>query len=153
MDDLKIFLEAGGMCIAPFIVNKIGAKHGLILASTIMTFRMIGSGMVNDPISISIIKLLHAVELSILLVSIFKYLAKNFDTRLSSVLYLVGYQLSNQIGQAILSPIVGNLYDTVGFRDAYLFLGAVVGSFTIFGLFVLISDKRIPKEKLMENKI
>ena len=81
----------------------------LILAGSIMTFRMIGSGLANDPISISIIKLLHAIELSILLVSVFKYLAKNFDTRLSSVLYLVGYQLSNQLGSAILSPIVGNL--------------------------------------------
>ena len=94
LNSFQIFLEAGGMCIAPFIVNKIGSKHGLILAGSIMTFRMIGSGLANDPISISIIKLLHAIELSILLVSVFKYLAKNFDTRLSSVLYLVGYQLS-----------------------------------------------------------
>lgn len=146
LNSFQIFLEAGGMCLAPFIVNKIGPKHGLILAGAIMTFRMVGSGLVNDPISISIIKLLHAVELSILLVSVFKYLAKNFDTRLSSVLYLVGYQLSNQVGAAILSPIVGNLYDTVGFKTAYLFLGAVVGTFTIFGLFALISDRRIPKE-------
>ena len=130
LNSFQIFLEAGGMCIAPFIVNKIGSKHGLILAGSIMTFRMIGSGLANDPISISIIKLLHAIELSILLVSVFKYLAKNFDTRLSSVLYLVGYQLSNQLGSAILSPIVGNLYDTVGFKVAYLFLGAVVGVFT-----------------------
>ncbi len=150
LNSLQIFLEAGGMCLAPFIVNKIGAKHGLILAGAIMTFRMVGSGMVNDPISISVIKLLHAIELSILLVSVFKYLAKNFDTRLSSVLYLVGYQLSNQIGQAILSPIAGNLYDTVGFKMAYLFLGAVVGTFTIFGAFALISDKRNPKQ---ENNI
>ncbi len=150
LNSLQIFLEAGGMCLAPFIVNKIGAKHGLILAGAIMTFRMVGSGMVNDPISISVIKLLHAIELSILLVSVFKYLAKNFDTRLSSVLYLVGYQLSNQIGQAILSPIAGNLYDTVGFKMAYLFLGAVVGTFTIFGYFALISDKRNPKQ---ENNI
>lgn len=152
LNSLQIFLEAGGMCLAPFIVNKIGPKHGLILAGAIMTFRMIGSGLANDPISISIIKLLHAIELSILLVSVFKYLAKNFDTRLSSVLYLVGYQLSNQLGSAILSPIVGNLYDTVGFKVAYLFLGAVVGVFTVFGAFVLISDKRIPKEKQSELK-
>ena len=142
LNSFQIFLEAGGMCIAPILVNKFGAKRSLILAGVIMTFRMVGSGLVNDPISISAIKLLHAVELSILLVAVFKYLAKNFDTRLSSVLYLVGYQLSNQIGQAILSPIVGNLYDTVGFKDAYLFLGAVVATFTIFGACVLISDKK-----------
>lgn len=150
LNSFQIFLEAGGMCIAPILVNKFGAKRSLILAGVIMTFRMIGSGLVNDPISISAIKLLHAVELSILLVAVFKYLAKNFDTRLSSVLYLVGYQLSNQIGQAILSPIVGNLYDTIGFKDAYLFLGAVVGTFTIFGACVLISDKKSVKNNIAE---
>lgn len=150
LNSFQIFLEAGGMCIAPILVNKFGAKRSLILAGVIMTFRMVGSGLVNDPISISAIKLLHAVELSILLVAVFKYLAKNFDTRLSSVLYLVGYQLSNQIGQAILSPIVGNLYDTIGFKDAYLFLGAVVGTFTIFGACVLISDKKSVKNNIAE---
>ena len=71
LNSLQIFLEAGGMCLAPFIVNKIGPKHGLILAGAIMTFRMIGSGLANDPISISIIKLLHAIELSILLEIVF----------------------------------------------------------------------------------
>lgn len=150
LNSFQIFLEAGGMCIAPLLVNKIGAKRSLILAGSIMTFRMVGSGLVNDPISISIIKLLHAIELSILLVAVFKYLAKNFDTRLSSVLYLVGYQLSNQIGQAILSPIVGNLYDTVGFKDAYLFLGAVVAVFTTFGAFTLISDKKSTQNTIVE---
>lgn len=150
LNSFQIFLEAGGMCIAPILVNKFGAKRSLILAGVIMTFRMVGSGLVNDPISISAIKLLHAVELSILLVAVFKYLAKNFDTRLSSVLYLVGYQLSNQIGQAILSPIVGSLYDTVGFKDAYLFLGAVVATFTIFGACVLISDRKQVKNNISE---
>ena len=150
LNSFQIFLEAGGMYIAPILVNKFGAKRSLILAGVIMTFRMVGSGLVNDPISISAIKLLHAVELSILLVAVFKYLAKNFDTRLSSVLYLVGYQLSNQIGQAILSPIVGNLYDTVGFKDAYLFLGAVVATFTIFGACVLISDRKQVKNNISE---
>lgn len=152
LNSFQILLEAGCMFIAPFIVNKLGAKRSLILAGSIMTFRMVGSGLANDPIMISLIKLLHSIELSILLVAVFKYLAKNFDTRLSSVLYLVGYQLSNQLGSAILSPIVGNLYDTVGFKMAYLFLGTVVGVFTLFGSFALISDKRFPKEESVSQE-
>ncbi len=66
-----------------------------------MTCRMVGSGVVVNTIGISAIKLLHAVELSLLLVAVFKYIAKNFDNRLASVMYLVGYQLSNQLGAAI----------------------------------------------------
>ncbi|MBQ5732262.1 MAG: MFS transporter, partial [Selenomonadaceae bacterium] len=73
----------------------------LDLAGTIMTCRMVGSGVVVNTIGISAIKLLHAVELSLLLVAVFKYIAKNFDNRLASVMYLVGYQLSNQLGAAI----------------------------------------------------
>lgn len=142
LNSFQIFLEAGGMCLAPWLVNKIGAKNGLILASSIMTFRMVGSGLAVDPYTISFIKLLHAIELSILLVAVFKYLAFNFDTRLSSVLYLVGYQFSNQVGQAILSPIAGALYDSIGFANAYLFLGAIVGSFTLFGYFMLRNGKK-----------
>lgn len=142
LNSFQIFLEAGGMCAAPWIVNKIGAKRGLVLAGAIMTMRMAGSGLIANTYGISAIKLLHAIELAILLVAVFKYLALNFDTRLSSVLYLVGYQLSNQLGQAILSPIVGRLYDSIGFRDAYLFLAAVVGSFTLFGAALLIGDRK-----------
>jgi OHS family lactose permease-like MFS transporter len=142
LNSFQVFLEAGGMCIAPWIVNKIGAKKGLVLAGAIMTFRMLGSGIVTNTYGISAIKLLHAIELSILLVAVFKYLAKNFDNRLSSVMYLVGFQLSNQVGAAILSPIVGSLYDSIGFPPTYLFLGVVVGSFTLFGLFSLRSDNK-----------
>ena len=115
-----------------------------------MTCRMVGSGVVVNTIGISAIKLLHAVELSLLLVAVFKYIAKNFDNRLASVMYLVGYQLSNQLGAAILSPIVGSLYDSIGFPSTYLFLGAVVGSFTLFGAFVLVSDSKAPYQQREE---
>ena len=56
-----------------------------------MGFRIIGSGLVVGPIGISSMKLIHALELPIMLIAIFKYLAANFDTRLSSILYLVGF--------------------------------------------------------------
>ncbi|WP_204265775.1 MFS transporter, partial [Escherichia coli] len=75
--------------VAPFLVNKIGAKNGLLLASSVMAARIIGSGLVEGPIMISCMKLLHAVELPILLISIFKYNSQHFDKRLSSTLYLV----------------------------------------------------------------
>lgn len=142
LNSLQIFLEAGTMFLAPFLVNKIGAKNSLILAGCIMTFRMIGSGLVFDPYSISFIKLIHAFELATMLVAIFKYLAEHFDTRLSSVLYLIGFQFSTQIGTAVLSPIVGSLYDQIGFRQTYLYMGAIVFAFTLFGAFTLLSSHK-----------
>ena len=150
LNSFQVFLEAAAMFVAPYFVNKLGAKRSLILAGTIMTCRMVGSGVVVNTIGISAIKLLHAVELSLLLVAVFKYIAKNFDNRLASVMYLVGYQLSNQMGAAILSPIVGSFYDSIGFPSTYLFLGAVVGSFTLFGAFVLVSDNKAPYRQAHE---
>ena len=150
LNSFQVFLEAAAMFAAPYFVNKLGAKRSLILAGTIMTCRMVGSGVGVNTIGISAIKLLHAVELSLLLVAVFKYIAKNFDNRLASVMYLVGYQLSNQLGAAILSPIVGSLYDSIGFPSTYLFLGAVVGSFTLFGAFVLVSDSKAPYQQREE---
>lgn len=150
LNSFQVFLEAAAMFVAPYFVNKLGAKRSLILAGTIMTCRMVGSGVVVNTIGISAIKLLHAVELSLLLVAVFKYIAKNFDNRLASVMYLVGYQLSNQLGAAILSPIVGSFYDSIGFPSTYLFLGAVVGSFTLFGAFVLVSDSKAPYQQADE---
>ena len=150
LNSFQVFLEAAAMFAAPYFVNKLGAKRSLILAGTIMTCRMVGSGVVVNTIGISAIKLLHAVELSLLLVAVFKYIAKNFDNRLASVMYLVGYQLSNQLGAAILSPVVGSFYDCIGFPSTYLFLGAVVGSFTLFGAFVLVSDSKAPYQQREE---
>lgn len=141
LNSFQVFLEAGMMFAAPFIVNKLGAKKSLILAGYLMAFRIIGSGMVDGPIGISGMKLIHAFELPIMLIAIFKYLAANFDTRLSSILYLVGFQFASQIGASILSPIAGLLYDDVGFRNTYLIMGAAVFIFTCVSIFTLLNTK------------
>lgn len=141
LNSFQVFLEAGMMFAAPFIVNKLGAKRSLVLAGYLMAFRIIGSGMVDGPIGISGMKLIHAFELPIMLIAIFKYLAANFDTRLSSILYLVGFQFASQIGASILSPIAGLLYDDVGFRNTYLIMGAAVFIFTCISIFTLLNTK------------
>ncbi|GKU82137.1 MFS transporter [Niallia sp. NCCP-28] len=142
LNSFQVFLEAGMMFLAPFVVNKVGAKNSLILAGFLMAFRIIGSGLVIGPIGISTMKLIHALELPIMLIAIFKYLAANFDTRLSSVLYLVGFQFASQVGASILSPIAGSLYDSIGFRQTYLILGLTVLCFTILSIFTLLSPKK-----------
>ncbi|MCB7071248.1 MFS transporter [Caldibacillus sp. 210928-DFI.2.22] len=142
LNSFQVFLEAGMMFAAPFIVNKIGPKKGLVLAGLLMAFRIIGSGLVTGPIGISGMKLIHAVELPIMLIAIFKYLVANFDTRLSSVLYLVGFQFATQVGASILSPIAGSFYDHIGFRYTYLLMGITVLAFTLISSYTLLNSKK-----------
>ncbi|MED4072119.1 MFS transporter [Priestia endophytica] len=141
LNSVQVFLEAGMLFLAPFMVNKLGAKNSLLLAGFLMAFRIIGSGLVMGPIGISSMKLIHALELPIMLIAIFKYLAINFDTRLSSILYLVGFQFASQVGAAILSPISGILYDSIGFQYSYLVMGTMVLGFTIISIFTLLGSK------------
>ncbi|MFJ6413823.1 MFS transporter [Terribacillus saccharophilus] len=151
LNSFQVFLEAGMMFLAPFVVNKLGAKNSLVLAGFLMAFRIIGSGMAFEPIGISAMKLIHALELPIMLIAIFKYLAANFDTRLSSVLYLVGFQFASQVGASILSPIAGKLYDTIGFRQTYIIIGLLVLCFTVISMFTLLNSKT--KNKKMIEKV
>ena len=150
LNSFQVFLEAAMMFIAPVIVNKISAKKGLIIAGLLMSFRIIGSGLATEPILISCMKLLHAVELPIMLISVFKYLAANFDNRLSSILYLVGYQFVSQVGATVLSPIIGRFYDTVGFSTTYIIMGCIVLVFTLISMVTLAGSK---KENLVTTKI
>jgi OHS family lactose permease-like MFS transporter len=153
LNSFQVFLEAGMMFLAPYIVNKLGAKNSLILAGFLMAFRIIGSGMVVGPIGISGMKLIHALELPIMLIAIFKYLAANFDTRLSSVLYLVGFQFASQVGASILSPIAGVLYDSIGFRYSYMLMGIMVLCFTILSIFTLLNSKNEHKPNYQADHI
>ncbi|MDP2536671.1 oligosaccharide MFS transporter [Alteromonas stellipolaris] len=141
LNSLQVFIEAGMMFIAPFIVNKIGPKNGLLLSGAIMALRMLASGVVADPVSISLVKLLHALELPILLVAIFKYIAVNFDTRLSATIYLIGFHVFTQVVTTLLSSDVGELYDDLGFADTYLLLGTVVTVNLIFSFWILENNK------------
>ncbi|WP_249713444.1 MFS transporter, partial [Bacillus cereus] len=66
LNSFQVFLEAGMMFLAPFIVNKFGAKNSLILAGFLMAFPIVGSGIAVEPVSISSMKLIHALELPIM---------------------------------------------------------------------------------------
>lgn len=139
---LQVFLEAIVMVLAPFIINKFGAKQALIYAGFIMSFRILGSSIADGPVAISLLKLMHAAEVPILLVGVFKYISANFDMRLSATIYLIGFQFSKQVGAIFLSTIAGNMYDTVGFKSAYLLLGTVALVFTLISIFTLSGEKR-----------
>ncbi|WP_064558881.1 MFS transporter [Buttiauxella brennerae] len=141
LNSFQVFLEAAGMFCAPWLVNRIGAKNGLIFAGMVMALRMVASGLVEGSVLISITKLLHAVELPILLVSIFKYNSLNFDKRLSSTLYLVGFACTSSVIAAVLSPLAGYSYEKYGFAQSYLIMGLMVFCTTFISIFLLRSNK------------
>ncbi|HWI86528.1 MAG TPA: MFS transporter, partial [Sphingomonas sp.] len=128
LNSVQIFVEAGMLAVAPFIVMRIGAKNGLLLAAGIMIVRIGGSSLATGPLMISACKLLHSIELPILAVSIFRYIAYHFDSRFASTVYLVGVSFGHSLGLAILSPIVGRGYDVLGFPTTYalIALGALL---------------------------
>lgn len=145
LNSAQIFLEAGMLFIAPFIVNRIGIKNGLLLAAGIMIVRITGSGLVEGPIAISCMKMLHSFELPILVVSIFRYIAAHFENRLASTIYLVGVSFGHSIGLAILSRPIGKAYDLIGFSNTYLLIGAFAAVFWIASAFALNADPKKSK--------
>jgi hypothetical protein len=88
--------------------------------------------------------MMHALEKPLILVSVFKFIAANFDHKLSSTVYLLVLFVAS-IATAIYSPLAGYLYDTIGFADTYLILGGIAGLFTLISVFTL-QDKREPKK-------
>ncbi len=152
LNSFQVFLEAGGMFLAPFVVNRIGAKNGLLLSGLIMALRIFGSGLAADAVTISLMKLLHAVELPILLIAMFKYITTRFDPRLSATLYLVGFQFITQVCASVLSPLAGRGYDLIGFADTYMIMGLLVLALTLLSCFLLLGEKRSTPPTLHLNQ-
>jgi OHS family lactose permease-like MFS transporter len=137
LNSVQIFLEAGGLFVAPLLIRRIGAKRGMLLAGAIMMLRIGGSSLSAGPIWISAMKLLHSVELPILGVSLFRYIGFHFDKRVTSTVYMVGVSFGHSLGLFALSPLVGNSYDRIGFPATYLLLAAIGAGFLLLSVFVL----------------
>ena len=133
----QIFVEAAGMFVAPLIVRRIGATRGLLLAAMIMILRIAGSGLAIGPVTISMCKMAHAIELPILAVSLFRYIAFHFEARFASTVYMVGVSFGHSLGLAILSPIVGISYDRIGFQHSYFLIAGFALIFWIWSFFAL----------------
>jgi OHS family lactose permease-like MFS transporter len=93
-------------------------------------------------------KMLHAIELPILAVSIFRYIAFHFEARLASTLYLVGVSFGHSLGLTILSPIVGKSYDLIGFPHTYLLIALGAAAFWLASLFSLSPTPRAAGAKV-----
>lgn len=140
---LQTFFEAVFLFLVPGIANKLGAKKTLILAGSIMAFRIIGSSFEWGPLWIGAIKCIHSFEKPLFLVGQFKYISKNFDLRLSSSIYL-GCMCTSSVCATVFSPFFGSLYESMGFAQAYFYIGVTAGICTLISSRLLVSDSRRP---------
>ncbi|WP_050738253.1 MFS transporter [[Mannheimia] succiniciproducens] len=130
-------LNALIMFFVPLIINRIGAKNALLIAGTIMSVRIIGSSYAIEAWHVVVLKTLHMFEVPFYLVGLFKYIANVFEVHFSATIYLVACHFAKQIGNMLVSPLVGAWYDTYGFQDTYLILGCIAAGFTLLSVFTL----------------
>ncbi len=125
------------MMFIPLLVNHYGAKRGLLLCGCVVGARLIASGLATDPVIISVIKPLYGIEISLLLISVFKYIAEHFHKKINATMYLLGYQAMIYVGSVVVAPPAGYLYDKIGFEHTYLMMGCCALLFTFISAFTL----------------
>ncbi|MGL6259449.1 oligosaccharide MFS transporter [Vibrio sp. WXL103] len=133
----------------PFVIKRIGSKGSLILTAFGITACLLligyaGLGEKNLPIAIGA-KLLFGIVNPLLIVSVFAYIAEQFDKKVNSFTYMFGFQVINNIMTAIAAPFMGNMYDIYGFPMSYIYFGLFSLAATILAFFTLSSPKDAPK--------
>lgn len=141
LNSAQVFLEAAVMFTVPFVANKIGAKNALIFAAFVSFLRIYLASVVTSVEMFAVIKLMHCLEISTVLVAVFKYIQCNFDKRLSATVFLIGYQVAGSIGVIAFSSTVGSFYDSYGAGVTFHYLGLTVLAFMIFAAIFLKQDK------------
>lgn len=140
LNSLEVFLESIMMGIIPIMMRKTGGRKSLLIGLVIMVLRIGGCGLVTNPLGVSIIKLLHAPETAIFILAMFRYFTLHFDTRISTTLYMVGFQIAAQVGQIIFSTPFGLLHDKIGYQPTFLIVAGIVFISAIYAFFVLKKD-------------
>ncbi|WP_347834892.1 MFS transporter [Gracilibacillus sp. JCM 18860] len=144
---VQVFLEAGFMILAPWFINKIGAKNGLILAGIVLFVRVLGSAYLTEVWMLAFWRLLAAIEMPLMLVSIMKYITGVFDVRLSATVYMLGFNFAKQVGITIFSYVMGTLYGSIGFQNGYVVMAIIIMAFVVVGALIMRSERYYTKNK------
>ena len=140
LNSVQVFLEAAMLGIVPIIMRRVGVRTSLLVGVSIMFIRILGCALVDDPIWVSAIKMLHAIETPLFILPVFRYFTLHFNPALSATLYMVGFQVSAQIGNVILSTPLGALHDRMGYQQTFITISVVVLVAGIYGFFALKKD-------------
>lgn len=136
----------------PYVIKKIGAKGSLILTAIGITsfLLMIGYAGLGEEKNLYLAvaaKLLFGIVNPLLIVSVFAYIAEQFDKKVNSFTYMFGFQVINNLMTAIAAPAMGVMYDTHGFPMSYIYFGFFAAAATVLAFFTLSSAKNGIKEK------
>ncbi|MCT6884770.1 MAG: oligosaccharide MFS transporter [Gilliamella apis] len=142
LNSFQVFLEASCMIITPYFINKLGAKKSLLVAALVMICRIGLSASLDNVYLISLVKLFHAIEIPLFILAMFKYIVANFDARLSATLYLVGFNISSNLGVIVLSKPVGKLFDNHGYSTTFYILASIVLIISCIAIFTLSDNKQ-----------
>lgn len=140
LNSVQVFVEAAMMGLVPIIMRKVGVKTTLMMGIGVMFIRILGCAIFTDPIIVSGLKMLHAPEVALCILPIFRYFTLHFNPALSATLYLVGFGIAAQIGNVVLSPILGSVRDAIGYQPTFYLISGVVALAFIYGLFILKND-------------
>ena len=140
LNSVQVFAEAAMMGVVPLIMRKVGVRTTLLMGVTVMFLRITGCALLTDPIAVSAVKMLHALEVPLFILAIFRYFTLHFNPLLSATLYMVGFQISAQIGNVILSQPLGQLRDAIGYQPTFLVISGIVLLSGIFAFFTLKKD-------------
>lgn len=140
----QMICEAIMTLLLPSLVNKIGARNGLLLGGLVMALRIFLISMTLhlpqeiQPYWAGGLKLLQAVEVPILIISTFKYISRHFAERFTATIYLLSFQCSQQVATIFLSSLIGVSYKTsMGYTGTYMLMAVVIFAFTIVATFTL----------------
>lgn len=97
------------------------------------------SGLFYNPIAVSMIKMMHAIEVPLFMLPMFRYITLHFNPKLSATLYMIGFQIAAQIGQVILSTPLGTMRDHIGYNQTFLIIAGIAG---LAGLFAVVALKK-----------
>lgn len=140
LNSVQVFVEALMMGLVPLIMRRFGVKTTLMMGIGVMLVRILGCALFTDPVVISFVKMLHAPEVALCILPVFRYFTLHFNPALSATLYMVGFQIASQIGNVILSPVLGSVRDSLGYQPTFFIVAGVVAVAFIYGLFILKND-------------
>ncbi|MGR5167437.1 oligosaccharide MFS transporter [Vibrio astriarenae] len=149
-----VFLFAFSASV-PFIIRRIGVKGSLILtAAGITSFMLLigfaGLGEEKNLYMAVVAKLLFGIVNPLLIVSVFAYIAEQFDKKVNSFTYMFGFQTVNNIMTAIAAPVMGTMYDSHGFAWSYIYFGLFAAASTLIAMVTLSSKKSTKREQDLE---
>ncbi|MBI9113636.1 oligosaccharide MFS transporter [Sanguibacter suaedae] len=141
---VQIFAEAAFMVAAPFIINKIGARKGLMVFATILVVRVLGSAFFTHTSMLIAWRLLAAIEMPFLLVSVMKYITRMFDVRISATAYMLGFSFAKNVGVAVFAASFGASYEAIGFAKSYIVMAAIIVTVTVIARVLMADDRDRP---------